>query len=62
MSDEFLDKVFERYFKERNMPNLLRKRDYDILASFAHSDELDQEITEKLDGIYRVAKSVVKRT
>ncbi len=61
MSDEFLDKVFGRYFKERNMPNLLRKRDYNILAFFAHPDELDREITEKLDGIYRVAKSVAKR-
>ncbi|MBA3065259.1 AAA family ATPase [bacterium] len=60
MSDEFLDKVFERYFKERKMPNLLMKRDYDILASFSHPDELDQEIVEKLDIIYGIAKSVVE--
>ena len=58
ISDEFLDKIFERYFKERSMPNLMRKRDYYILASLSHPDELDQEIKEKLDIIYEIAKSV----
>ena len=57
ISDE-LDRVFERYFKERSMPNLMRKRDYYILASLSHPDELDQEIKEKLDIIYEIAKSV----
>jgi len=36
----------------------MRKRDYYILASLSHPDELDQEIKEKLDIIYEIAKSV----
>lgn len=62
MSDEFLDKVFERYFKERNMPNLMTKRDYNILASFSLPDELNQEITEKLNIIYKIAKPKTGRS
>lgn len=55
-SSEFLDRLFQRYFKERSLPNLMTKRDYHVLAEHIQREEIDPEITEKLDAIVRVAQ------
>jgi len=55
-SDEFLNPVFERFFKKLALPNLLRKTDYHILAGLLPKDKLAPEITAKLDAILSVAK------
>ena len=55
VTDDFLDPLFSQYFKMLGLPNLLRKSDYEILARLLPQDEIDPEITEKLDAIATVA-------
>lgn len=55
MSDEFLDRIFGKYFNEKKIPILISKGDYYILASLSQPDELNPEIKEKLDLIYNIA-------
>jgi hypothetical protein len=55
-SDEFLNPVFERFFKKLGLPNLLRKTDYHVLAGLVPKDKLVPEITAKLDAILAVAQ------
>ena len=55
-SDDFLDPLFERFFEKLNLPNLLRKTDYHVLASLVPKNEIDLEVVAKLDGILTVAK------
>jgi ABC-type cobalamin transport system ATPase subunit len=54
-SDDFLTPVFDRYFKKLGLPNLLRKTDYHVLASLVPANEIDPEVTAKLDGVVAVA-------
>ncbi len=54
-SDDFLDPVFERYFRKLSLPNLMRKADYHVLAGLAAREQIDAEVGEKLDAIVRVA-------
>ena len=55
-SDEFLNPVFERFFKKLGLPNLLRKTDYHVLAGLVPKDKLAPEVTAKLDAILAVAR------
>lgn len=55
-TDEFLDPLFAAYFKQLNLPNLLRKRDYHQLAALVPPGEIDPEVREKLDAIVAVAQ------
>lgn len=55
-SDEFLDPVFERFFKKLGLLNLLRKTDYHVLAGLVTKDKLAAEVTTKLDAILAVAR------
>ena len=55
-SDDFLNPVFERFFKKLGLPNLLRKTDYHVLAGLVRKDKLDPEVTAKLDAILAVAE------
>lgn len=55
-TDDFLDPLFKKYFKELNLPLLLRKTEYHRLAHLMSADKMDPEITEKLDAIADVAE------
>jgi hypothetical protein len=55
-SDEFLNPVFERFFKKLGLPNLLRKTGYHVLAGLVSKDKLDPEVSAKLDTILAVAQ------
>jgi len=55
-SDEFLNPVFERFFKKLGLPNLLRKTDYHVLARLVPKEKLAAEVAAKLDAILAVAK------
>ena len=61
VSDEFLDPLFRNYFEALNLPMLFRKSDYHELARFARDDQIDPEITEKLDAILDVARRATPR-
>ncbi len=49
VTDDFLDLVFEAFFKKLNLPNLMRKTDYHRLARFLPKKEFDPEISTVLD-------------
>ena len=57
-SDEFLDSLFDAYFRELGLPNLMRKGGLYRLAEHVPEDEIAPEIREKLDSIACVARSV----
>ncbi|OQY51554.1 MAG: hypothetical protein B6247_19065 [Candidatus Parabeggiatoa sp. nov. 2] len=53
MSDDFLDKIFRQYFQTLKQPvSLMSKSNYYELALLAKPDELDREVTEKLDALF----------
>lgn len=54
-SDDFLDRLFDIYFKKLQLPNIMQKSNYHQLARFMPKDLIDPEICEKLDAIYSVA-------
>jgi ABC-type thiamine transport system ATPase subunit len=56
-TDDFLDPLFEKYFEKLNLPNLLLKSDYYVLANLISVEKIDKEIIEKLDEIVKVAHS-----
>jgi ABC-type transport system involved in cytochrome c biogenesis ATPase subunit len=56
VSDDFLDPLFEAYFKRLKLPNLMRKTDYHVIASLVPRKLIDPECIEVLDQIDLVAK------
>ncbi len=58
-SDEFLDPVFEDFFKSLGIPNLMRKSDYHRLAGLVPREEIAPEVAEVLDAIVEVAGRAV---
>lgn len=54
-ASEFLDRLFEEYFKRLGLPNVMRKTDYHRLARFVPADLIAPEVREKLDAIVEVA-------
>ncbi len=60
-SEEVLDRVFRLFFKKLKLPLELRKSEYHILASLIPREQLDTEVTEKLDAIVAVAKKARPR-
>lgn len=55
-SEEVFDRVFRLYFKKLRLPLQLRKSGYHLLASMVPRDNLDPEITEKLNAMVKVAR------
>jgi hypothetical protein len=55
-SDEFLDRLFEMFFTRLGLPNLMRKTNYHMLASYVAARKIAPEITQKLDLIRQVAQ------
>ncbi|MCJ7507705.1 MAG: AAA family ATPase [candidate division Zixibacteria bacterium] len=56
VTDEFLDPLFEEYFKRLKLSNLMPKANYHVLARKVPADLIDREVREKLDSIVNVAK------
>ncbi|HLY20875.1 MAG TPA: AAA family ATPase [bacterium] len=55
-SDEFLDRLFERFYAELGLPNIMRKTDYHILARLVPRELIDPEVVEVLNLIYEVSR------
>jgi energy-coupling factor transporter ATP-binding protein EcfA2 len=51
MSDDFLDRVFESFFKKLRLPNMMRKTDYHVLGDFISKEQVDPEVVFVLDEI-----------
>ncbi|HRI56981.1 MAG TPA: AAA family ATPase [Anaerolineae bacterium] len=60
-SDDFLDPVFDRYFRKLGLPNLMRKTDYHVLASLTPRAQIDVEVIEKLDAIVQASEQARPR-
>jgi energy-coupling factor transporter ATP-binding protein EcfA2 len=60
-SDEFLDRVFRRFYEKLGLPNLMRKTDFHTLAPFVPAAALDEDIGEMLDRIVDTAKRAAPR-
>lgn len=58
-SDDFLSPLFKKYFEKLQLPNLMKKSDYDQLASLIAVDDINPEIVEKLNVIVEVASLAV---
>lgn len=54
-SDNFLDRLFDTFYKKLGLPNLMRKTDYHALAYLVPARLLDPEIARILDEILAVA-------
>lgn len=54
-SDEFLGPLFRAFYKERGLPDLMRKTNFHVLAPFVPAASVDVEIREKLDLIAEIA-------
>lgn len=48
-SDEFLDRLFEAFFQNLGLPNLMRKTDYHVLARCVPHEKVDPEVSQILD-------------
>ena len=55
VSDDFLTPLFSLYFRKLELPNLMNKKDFYELAEYVPLDEIDDEVSEKLDAIAQVA-------
>jgi len=63
-SDDFLDRLFESFFKKLALPNLMSKTRYQVLARYTPRDRIDPEVPQVLDLIYAVssrAKPVISQ-
>lgn len=56
VSDDFLDPLFDLFFKDLDLPNLMRKTDYHTLARHVPENLIDPEVRKTLDGILAVCK------
>jgi ABC-type branched-subunit amino acid transport system ATPase component len=56
VSDDFLDPLFENFFRRLDLPNLMWKTDYHTLAQFVPADSIDPEVGEVLDRIVAVSE------
>lgn len=55
-TDQFLDRLFDSFFKSLQIPNLMRKSDYHVLVQYVPEDQIAPEISTVLDIILEVAK------
>ncbi len=61
-SDDFLTPLFQAYFKEVGLPNLMNKKAFYELADHVPENEIDPDIGAKLDAITSVAESAIAAT
>ena len=51
VSDDFLTPLFNEYYTNLGMPNLMKKKDFYELAHFIPEEEIDVDISKKLNAI-----------
>lgn len=54
-TDDFLDPLFDAFYRRLDLPNLMRKTDYHRLAQYVPAERIDPEVTGVLDEIAEVA-------
>ena len=61
VSDEFLSRLFENYFKRLGLPNVMAKKNFHELALLVPEEKLDIEVKEKLDAIVETKRKARPR-
>jgi len=56
MSDDYLPQVFDAFYQKLGLPNVFNKGRYHELIDYMEKDEIDLEISEKLDELYLILK------
>jgi len=56
VSDDFLEPLFDTFFQKVQLPNLMRKTNWHVLAVLAAPSELDAEVVQVLGGIADTAE------
>lgn len=56
VTDEFLDRLFKRYYEQLGTPQQIFKRDYHGLADAIPIEEIDPEVVAVLDALLAVAQ------
>ena len=59
VTDDFLDPLFEAFFRKLKISNLMRKTNYHTLVKYVPADQIAPEVTEVLDAILDVANKAV---
>ena len=59
VTDDFLYRLFETFFNELRIPNLMRKTNYHTLVQYVPAEQIDLEVSEVLDAILEVAERAV---
>ena len=62
VSTDFLEPLFETFFKKLRLDNLMRKTNYHRLVRYVSAEKIDSEVSEVLDGILAVAEQAVPLT
>ena len=62
VSDDFLDPLFDSFFKKLELENLMRKTNYHTLVQYVPAEQIDPEVSEVLDGILEIANRAVPMT
>ena len=55
VTDDFLDPLFDKFFKALRLPDLMLKKDYHLLVTHVPDHQIDAEITRVLDQICATA-------
>jgi AAA15 family ATPase/GTPase len=56
MSDDYLPQVFDAFYQKVGLPNVFNKGRFHELIDYMEKDEIDNEISEKLDELYKILK------
>lgn len=54
-SDDFLDRLFQMFFRKLGLPNLMNKAGYHVLTRYVPMERVDPEVRHVLDLIYEIA-------
>ena len=55
VSEDFLNPLFDTFFKKLNLDNLMQRTNYHTLVQYVSSDEIDAEVSDVLDEILDIA-------
>lgn len=56
-SEDFLEPLFKQFYQSLNLPNLMSKTDYHVLAAFVPANAIDPQIKDVLDAIVVTANA-----
>ena len=62
VSDDFLNPLFDSFFKKLGLENLMLKTNYHTLVQYVPSDMIDPEVSNVLDGVFKIANQAVPMT